>query len=285
MSATLAIAPASTSYSPSSWVEPDASARPPAIGLDHVALSRIAGRSSAERVQETNCYLQRDPVADYDEKVQFARVRFGSGGGGGFGRRRGGNGPGWSHDYPEADCQILSIMQFVTLVDTDEEHHVIVDFGDPAIFRYPFVYVSEAGDWFPTDQEVENFRNYLLKGGFVVFDDFDTGRDQSIWEAAMFRVLPDLQYDYVDGTSEIYNVFFEVPDPFALIDRTGGGRRATYIGLYLENDPTKRLLGIANLDQDIGEFWEYSAQGLIAIDLSNEAFKLGVNYMIYALTH
>jgi len=260
-----------------------------AVGFDRLLLTGMPDPSERAPAEQATCVTGRDPVTGYDEKIQFARVRFSPFGGGGFRSRRGGNGPGWQHDYPSADCQILEIMRYVTLVDTDSEHHVVVEFGDSAIFRYPFVYVSEAGEWFPTDEEVENFRNYLLKGGFVVFDDFDLygrrGGDYAVWESAMLRVLPDLQLVELDGTAEIYNTFFEISDPHAIIDMTGNGQRATYLGLYLEDDPSGRLLGIANLDQDIGEFWEYNARGLIAIDLSNEAFKLGVNYMIYALTH
>ena len=58
-----------------------------------------------------------------------------------------------------------------------------------------------------------------------------------------------------------------------------------FIGAYLDNDPNKRLLLIANYNNDVGEYWEWSDMGWVAIDLSNEAYKLGVNYIIYGITH
>ena len=64
-------------------------------------------------------------------------------------------------------------------------------------------------------------------------------------------------------------------------DREG----AYFIGAYEDNDPSKRLLFIANYNNDVGEYWEFSDTGWTPIDLSNEAYKLGVNYIVYALTH
>ena len=58
-----------------------------------------------------------------------------------------------------------------------------------------------------------------------------------------------------------------------------------YFGLHEANDPERRLMVIANYNNDIGEYWEYSGTGWYPIDLSNDAYKLGVNYVIYAMTH
>ena len=64
-----------------------------------------------------------------------------------------------------------------------------------------------------------------------------------------------------------------------------GGNLPTYWGVYQDNDPKKRLMIIANVDNDIGESWEYSAMGFVPVASSNEMYKLGINYVIYALTH
>ena len=49
--------------------------------------------------------------------------------------------------------------------------------------------------------------------------------------------------------------------------------------------PQKRMLVVFNFNNDIAEYWEYSDQGYVSIELTNEAFKLGVNYVVYAHTH
>jgi hypothetical protein len=63
------------------------------------------------------------------------------------------------------------------------------------------------------------------------------------------------------------------------------GITPTYYGIFENNDPQCRLVAIANHNHDVAEYWEFSDQGLFPIDLSNDAYKLGVNYMIYGMTH
>jgi uncharacterized protein DUF4159 len=100
----------------------------------------------------------------------------------------------------------------------------------------------------------------------------------------MRRVLPQGRLVELDATSPIFHSFFEINslDFVQMYDR---GVKATFHGMFEDNDPKKRLLLIANYNNDIGEYWEFSDQGYVPIDLSNEAYKFGVNYIVYALTH
>ena len=59
----------------------------------------------------------------------------------------------------------------------------------------------------------------------------------------------------------------------------------SYWGLFEQNDPNKRLMVVANVNNDLSEYWEFSDQGVFIVDLSNEAYKFGVNYVMYGLTH
>jgi hypothetical protein len=58
-----------------------------------------------------------------------------------------------------------------------------------------------------------------------------------------------------------------------------------YYGVFEDNDPTKRMMALVNHNADIAEYWEYSDRGLFPVDLTNDAYKLGVNYFVYGLTH
>jgi hypothetical protein len=58
-----------------------------------------------------------------------------------------------------------------------------------------------------------------------------------------------------------------------------------YYGLFEDNDPRRRMMAIVNYNNDLAEYWEWSAQGYFPVDTSNDAYKLGVNYVIYGLTH
>ena len=63
------------------------------------------------------------------------------------------------------------------------------------------------------------------------------------------------------------------------------GIRPSYFGIFEDNDPKKRLMMVVNYNTDISQFWEWSGRGFRPFDETNEAYKLGVNYVIYGLTH
>ena len=228
----------------------------------------------------------------YDGRFAFARLRYDQGvspdelgGGRFFGRRgRGGQGPPWSHDYPRAERNFMKILSEITTIDpyTGPLGGIIVAIGSPDLFKYPVSYMAEAGFWTQTDDEAKNLRAYLLKGGFIIFDDF-RGNDWANFEAQMKRVLPDVRMVEIPLAHPIFHSFFDI---LTLEFRQYYDWDLPYfIGAYLENDPNKRLLFIANYNNDVGEYWEWSDTGWTPIDLSNEAYKLGVNYIIYGMTH
>jgi hypothetical protein len=133
-----------------------------------------------------------------------------------------------------------------------------------------------------TDREAERFREYLLKGGFAIFDDFED-EQWNHFEAQMRRVIPGGTFVKLDESHPIFDTFFRMktiyfPHPMYQIT-------PTYFGIHEDNDPAKRLMVIANYNNDVAEYWEWSGSGLFGFDTSNEAYKLGVNYMVYGLTH
>jgi len=227
----------------------------------------------------------------YDGRFVFARLRYQvaapeSSFGGGFFRRRGGSRePPWSHDYPRAERNFMKILDQVTTVApyTGPAGGIIVEIGSPDLFKYPFAYMAEAGFWTQTDAEALNLRAYLQKGGFILFDDF-RGNDWSNFEAQVKRVLPDARIVELELPHPVFHAFFDI-ESLDFVQFYGRDQQAYFLGVYEDNDPQKRLLLIANYNNDIGEYWEFSDTGWTPIDLSNEAYKFGVNYVIYGLTH
>ncbi len=229
----------------------------------------------------------------YDGKFVFARLRYTEGvspdelgSGRGFGRRFGrGQGPPWSHDYPRAERNFSKILEEITTIRpyTGPLGGVIVEIGSKDLFKFPVAYMAEAGYWTQTDDEAANLGAYLRKGGFIIFDDF-RGGDWNNFEAQMKRALPDVRMVELEIAHPIFHAFFDIAS-LDFVQFYGRGERPLFIGAYEDNDPSKRLLFIANYNNDIGEYWEYSDTGWTPIDLSNEAYKLGVNYVVYALTH
>ena len=234
----------------------------------------IFGRRSS-RAQEIHGNVE------YDSKLTFVRIRFESGFRG-YGRRGSYGEPPWAHDYPTADTHMMKILNELTSISPRTDASNVLTFDDPELFNYPIAYVSEPGMWSASDEDVAGLRNYLLKGGFVIFDDF-RGDDLQNLEQQMRRVLPEGRWVALDHAHPIFNSFFEIKNfDFGYYREWG---HEVYYGIFEDNDPNKRLMAIAGHNQDLGEYWEFSDTGAIPIDLSNEAYKFGVNYFIYGLTH
>ena len=218
---------------------------------------------------------------DYDGRFTFVRLRWTSDLGS---YQRGGFYSAWNHDYPRAERHLSLILHELTALDIRTDNSLILTLDDPELFKYPIAFMWEPGFWNLTDREAWAFRSYLLKGGFAVFEDFDGAQQWSHFEAQMRRVLPDGRFVRLDNTHRIFNSFFLVKDIEAIVHPMSG-IRPSYYGIFEDNDPSKRLIVVANYDNDVPEYWEWSGEGLYPFDASNEAYKLGVNYVIYGLTH
>lgn len=219
----------------------------------------------------------------YDGRFTFARIRFGSSGLNSGSFRGRGRQPGWAHDFPRAERNFMNIIKETTLIRPYMDGGNIFATDDPEFTRFPLSYISEPGGWFPTDAEILGLRNYLMKGGFMIADDF-RGRDWGNFDAQMKRVIPGAQFVQLDESHPIFDSFFRI-ESLATLSSPYARDTPIYLGLHEDNDPDKRLIVIANYNNDIGEYWEFSDVGWYPIDLSNEAYKLGVNYLIYAMTH
>ena len=219
----------------------------------------------------------------YDARYTFARVRFTTfrrrGFSGGFGR---GGGPGWAHDYPYADANFIKILDEITAVEPNTEGTNIVDADSPELHRHPIAYVSEPGEWTPTQAELDNVAAYLGKGGFLILDDFRGAGEWRNVEAIFSEIAPGHRFRLLELEEPVFNAFFRI-ETLDLPPPTFQQYTPVFLGLHEGDDPEGRLMVVANLNNDIGDYWEYSDMGYFPIDLSNEAYKFGVNYVIYAL--
>jgi hypothetical protein len=216
----------------------------------------------------------------YDGRFTFARIRYEMSldafGGGRFGRDL-----PWLHDYPRAERNFTAILAEITSIQVRRQGSVILSLTDPELFKYPVTYMAEPGFWNPNDAEVAGMRAYLMKGGFVIFDDF-AGEQFLNLLAQMRRVLPDHRPVKLTAAHPIFDSFYRIPSldynhPYI-------GLPSEFWGVFEDNDPSKRLMMIINHNNDLSEYWEYSDQGFLPVELSNEAYKLGINYIVYALS-
>lgn len=217
------------------------------------------------------------PNVSYDGRFTFVRIRYSPLSEFGFRRL-----PEWAHDYPRAEFNFTKILGELSNIRTRLDGSVVLTLDDPELFKFPVAYLCEPGYWRPDEAEVLGLRDYLRKGGFLILDDFD-GRDWINMEAQMRRVLPEARLLRIPLDHPVFDTFYHITD-FSGYLHPYSYAQSEFWGVFEENDPAGRLMVAINYRADIAEYWEFSDTGFFPIDLSNESFKLGVNYMIYALT-
>jgi hypothetical protein len=224
--------------------------------------------------------LQQVP---YNGAFTFTRIRYGPGESlGGSRRGRGWGSSAWAHEYPDADRNIQTILDEFTSVRANTDGSNVLDLEDRELFRYPLIYMSEPGYWTITDDGARTLRDYLLKGGFLIFDDFEADQWHNM-AAQLARALPEGEWVRLEDGHPVFQGFFAVEDiyvPHPLVDVT-----PAYYAIFEGNDPARRIMVLANHNADLAEYWEWSATGYFPVDPTNDAYRLGVNYVIYGLTH
>jgi hypothetical protein len=235
------------------------------------------------------------PNIPYDGQFTFVRLKYTHAPGGNWY----GGWPSWAHGYPIAEQNLMRIMQEVSYINPHVDTINAITIDDPALFRYPIAYIIEVDWWAMTDREAKALRAYIDKGGFVIVDDFKPrrfrggfggdggygyGSGWDVFEAAMRRAFPEGTFFDLDPSQPSFHSFFEI-DRLDIIPQAYIAGRPIFRAMFEDNDPQKRLQMIVNYNTDVSQFWEWSGTGLRPIDDTNEAYKLGVNYIIYGLTH
>jgi hypothetical protein len=223
-------------------------------------------------------------TAAYDGEFTFVRVRWKSGQDG-FGRIGSINNY-WLHEFPRAERNFMGVLKDVTRVNANAEGSLILTLDDPNLFRFPVAVLWEPGYWLMTDEEAAALRKYFLKGGFLIVNDFELEQWDN-FEAQTKRVLPGARWIRLDHSHRIFQSFFRIdrPDvPHAAYHHLVG-LTPQYFGLFEDNDPNGRMMAIANYNTNLAEYWQIADEGFFPIDASNNAFKLGINYVVYGLTH
>ncbi|MBK9166533.1 MAG: DUF4159 domain-containing protein [Bryobacterales bacterium] len=223
--------------------------------------------------------------ADAAEKTEFtfARLRYPSGGSWGY---RG----HWTIDYPKADRQFVQGVRRLTRIHTRSVEEV-VDLDTDKIFDYPWIYVVEPGRWILSDEQCKKLREYLLRGGFLMTDDFH-GSDE--WEQFMYsmgRVFPDRPVVEIEDGDPAFHVLYDLDERLQVpgivnypYHRTHerDGYEARWRGIY---DDKGRLMAGICFNQDLGDAWEWADDPTYPEKYASFAYRVGINYIIYAMTH
>lgn len=205
----------------------------------------------------------------------------------GFGRR----GRSWATDYPKADRQFLVVLKRLTNLDAYGADHA-VDLANPDVRQFPFLYMLEVGNMNLTEAQVRGLRGYLEAGGFLMVDDFWGSYEWANFEREMARVLPGRPIEEVPPDHPIFNVFYDLDE----IVQVPEVRRGIRGGPTWERDGVEprvrgifdddgRLMVVINWNTDLGDAWEWAENPLYPLEYSTYAYQMGVNTIIYAMSH
>ena len=229
---------------------------------------------------------------DWQEKSEwvFARLIYpGVQDGGGWRRRRGDN--NWTIDYPRSDRHLAAAVRRLTRIHARSvEQPVSPDDGDD-IYNWPFLYGVEVGHWSLTDSQAAKMRDFLLRGGFFMCDDFHGTQEWQVFIASMGRVFPDRPIVEIPNADPIFHTIYDLDDryqvPGAQFLYSGStyekdGFEARWRGIY---DDKGRLMVAICHNMDLGDSWEHADEPQYPEKYSALGFRIGVNYITYSMTH
>ena len=217
-----------------------------------------------------------------DIDSSFGRGRYGFGGGG--------CGANWCIDYPEAETHFRQGLSRLTRVDTGEQARIL-RITDDTIFDYPWLYAVEVGYWSLNDVEAARLREYLLRGGFMIVDDFHGRREWLGFTETLKQVFPDRPILDIPADDEVLHVMYDLDQliqiPGLVSIRNGttyekGGIDPHWRGVYDDNG---RLMLAINHNMDLGDAWEHADDPYYPEPMTGLAYRFAVNYVIYAMTH
>lgn len=247
-------------------------------------LVAFGGAASAQFFRET-------PDADRggwpEAEFHMARLAYGAPGCAGS---RGYCNPWWAIDYPLAEAHFLPAVERMTRIEVapDSKHPTL---EDDTLFDYPWLFLQQPGrsDWLPVGEHKVRLREYLERGGFLVVDDFHGEYEWASFQAAMREVLPNRAIVDVPENDMLMSIMFDLDERTQI-----PGDRHVYNGrAHMEGPPhwrgiyddDGRLMVAINHNIDMGDAWEHADDPGYPLPMTAFAYQLGVNYVLYALTH
>jgi hypothetical protein len=227
--------------------------------------------------------------SDAGEKTEytFARLRYPSFRGGPMSWSMRGN---WTVDHPKADRQFVQGVRRLSRIHARSVEQV-VDLESDDLFNYPWIYVVEPGHWDLPEHQARKLREYLMRGGFLMTDDFHGTFEWDIFTASMSRVFPDRPIVDIENKDAIFHVLYDLDERFQVpgIIRFYTGRDYEYDGVEpkwraIYDDRGRIMVAICH-NMDLGDAWEWADAPQYPERFASLAYRVGINYIIYAMTH
>ena len=197
----------------------------------------------------------------------------------------------WTQDYPRADRHFSQALRRLTRIHVRSvEQPVNLDDGDD-VFNYPFLYAVQTGEWNLSEAQAAKFRDFLLRGGFFMCDDFWGAFEWGVFTESMRRVFPDRPIVDLENGDAIFHTIYDLDERYqvasmgsAMSGRTWKcqGCEERWRGIY---DDKGRLMVAICFNSDVGDSWEWADTPSYPERFAALGIRIGVNYVTYAMTH
>jgi len=195
----------------------------------------------------------------------------------------------WTQDYPRADRALANAVRRLTRVDARSvEQAVSLDDGDE-IYNWPWLYAVQVGEWGLTERQAKKLRDYLLRGGFFMADDCHGSQEQAYFEKTMKMVFPERDLVDIPNNDPIFHTIFDLDERYQIpgAEHLATGHKkdgyvARWRGIY---DDKGRIMVALSLNSDLGDSWEFLDEPRYPARYTTLGTKIGVNYVVYAMTH
>jgi hypothetical protein len=196
----------------------------------------------------------------------------------------------WTQDYPRADRHFVQAMRRLTRIHVRSvEQPVNLDEGD--VYDWPWLYAVQTGSWQLTDAQAKGLREYLLRGGFFMCDDFWGDEGWAVFMESMKRVFPDRPIVELQNGDQIFHTVYDLNDRYQVASEGSVQRGRTdkcegckdhWRGIY---DDKGRLMVAMTFNSDVGDSWEWADAPYYPEKYAALGIRIGVNYVVYAMTH
>ena len=195
----------------------------------------------------------------------------------------------WTQDFPRADRHFALAVRRLTRIDTRSvEQCVNLDDGDD-VYNWPWLYAVQVGEWGITGQQANKLRDYLTRGGFFMADDFHGTVEWSVFQESMKQVFPNRPIVEIPNSDPIFHTVYDLDDRYQIVgaDHLREGHKkdgyvAHWRGIY---DDKGRVMVAISFNSDVGDSWEWADDARYPEKYSALGMRLGIDYIVYAMTH
>ncbi len=200
-------------------------------------------------------------------------------------------GTSWTQDYPRADRHFAQAIRRLTRIHARSVEQPVNLDDDDDVFNWPWLFAGEMGDWRLTDAQASKLREYLLRGGFLMLDDFWGTEEWDRFMESMRRVFPDRPIVEIEDADSIFHIVYDLDERYQIPGQWGLRRGTTYRndgsvphwrGIY---DDHNRIMVAMAFNSDVGDAWEWADDPFYPEKYSALGIRLGVNFVVYSMTH